>query len=203
MSRKLAALLTSFALFASPQPGQTAKTGKTITPAHVSKAQAWAEAVTNFVADPNVGGSFRQADSAGRFRSLIPAGSMDVDGHLGFGKNPAAAIIALEYSTEGVERAPTGISRISWVNIYMPRTDPDGADLISRVAALMKRKLPKPWRYYVMSKGQSYYWEQRQTLSVVNVDLAASFPAKDRTPNEGPWVVVHFGREQSAGESDE
>ena len=46
--------------------GQLTKDKNALTPVDKSKAQAWAETVTDFVADPRLCGTFREADVAQR-----------------------------------------------------------------------------------------------------------------------------------------
>lgn len=202
MKLKLAYLLIVLSTLGLPLFAQTSASAQLASPPRSSTARVWAEQVTNFVANPRMGASFRALDVAEWFKALIPPSSLKVDHThgIGFGSNPEKGIVILEYDLDGYEGAPKGMRRVGWVRIYMPKTDTDGVDVLSLVADLMRRKLQRPWRYYVPTPNKSYYWEQRKSLSRVSVDLDLSVPERDHTPNEGPWVIVSFGRVEGFGE---
>jgi len=200
MKRKLAFLLLACSLFFCPLlRTQMVKGRKAVAPTHASNAEAWATAVTDFVANPRLGDTFREADVAERFKTLIPPQSLVIDHNLGFGNNSEKGIAGLEYDLNEVGNATTGLAAISWLTIMMPKTDPDGVDVFPLVKALIKRKLLRPWRCYP-DGNEGYYCEQRQSLSRITVELRTSIPEKDRTPNEGPWVTIGFGRVEGFGE---
>jgi hypothetical protein len=195
-------------LYSSNSVSQVTRGKTSVTPVATSKAQAWAEAVTDFVADPRLCGTFREADVAQRLKALIPVASLTVDhddSSLGFGQDPKKGIAGIGYSLAGVAGAPD-LRMFEQISIYLPRTDPDGVDVLSQVTALMKRKLRPPWHGNPdPPPGTGYYWvkgsRKQRIIPTVLVDIARSSPVDDGTPNEGPWVEIRFATElRSNGE---
>ena len=194
LSTLLFVLLSFVALTTS---GQTAKEHKTSVSPDTSKAHAWAERVTNFVANPRLGDPFRAIEVAERFKPLIPVPSLHIiNDVVGSGSNPENGIVDFEYNLDDLSDDKKGSVAISWLRIYLPRTDPDGVDVFSRVKSLMKQKLPRPWRFYV-HPNQAYYWEQHHTFSTVDVELVPAHPNSDGPPSSERWVAVEFGRVDS------
>ena len=180
---------------------QMAKPRKAVARTDTSKAHDWAEAVTDFITSKRILETFRTADVRERFKVLVPPEALVVYGP-GIGEDAGESFLGNQ--TKGVSRLDytlseegDGLSQIGWVTIYMPKTDPDGIDVLSRVVASMKRKLRPPW-VPIHKPGYAYYWHQTEALLSATVDTVDNMP--DTNGGEptgrsirGSWVWVNFG----------
>lgn len=162
-----------------------------------SKAAAWAETAVAFVANQHLLERFQATDSAQRFQPLVPPSSINrISGGIGEDggrlttPNPQNGIIGLEYE---LASGSNGLAKVSWVDILLPRTDPDGVDVISRVMAAMKRKLRATAWKCIPYPDNGLTCNQERALLTVSVETEQSVPARDGTPNAGPWVILSFG----------
>ena len=175
---------------------QTTSSRKASAPPDHSKAHAWAEAVTDFIADPRLLEAFPPGDVTKRFEALVPPASWKEEGDYPEG-NIQKGIARLRYELGDED---DGRATVSWVFIYMPRTDPDGVDVLSRVIASMKKKLRSPWvgyQHYPSNGG--YYWDQKKALLQVSIEPVDNIPDIDGKDRNGSWVWVNFAHVEGFG----
>lgn len=194
-------LLIVVAASSSVTWSQGTKARKAVAPVDKSQAHAWAEAVTDFVTDRRLLETFPQADVAERFKALVPPGSVIVERGDSPAGNPEKGVARLRFE---IGDRDDGKAIVDSVTIYMPRTDLDGADVLPRVIASMKRKLHRPWvSSHFTASGpddpEGWNWDQREALLQVTVRPVKNIPDLDGGRN-GSWVSVSFGHVEGFGE---
>lgn len=179
---------------ARPQPPSMRKA--LTTPDH-SKARAWAEAVTDFLASPRILEPFEPDDVTKRLEALVPPTAFTEEGDYAEG-NIQKGVARLRYVLDG----NNGEKKIfGGVTIYMPRTDPDGVDVLTRVIACMKRKLHNPWVGYQRKPTDGgYYWDNKKALLQLSIEPVDDIPEIDGKDRKGSWVWVSFGRVEGFGQ---
>jgi hypothetical protein len=168
-----------------------------------SKAEAWSDAVAQFVTDPQF---YRQVPSAqinSRFLPLLRPEQINFETGPGLGRNPEMGIVYAFTNLRTLEKSKEAKAHklgIESIQLVLLPTDPDGKQLYPILKEKLLRRLHKPvWNLKVDEK--TYFWRKGKTPFFISINFHDFYAPEISLPGPGPFVIVQAGWEE--GDSEE